>query len=160
MNSEKKPCRVCFDFREWLRKSAQAKVAADKRDADIQPPSTSAEEQHPVDCPLDKDALGRSTWSFLHTLAAYLPEKLDSNAKRDLEELMRLLSLYYPCDYCASDLRAQLVKDPPVTSSPQAFAHWLCQLHNVINKRLGKPLFDCTKVNERWRDGWSDGSCN
>ncbi|KHJ49546.1 hypothetical protein D918_00673 [Trichuris suis] len=159
MNPEQKPCRVCFDFREWLRKSAQAKVSADKRSADVQSSSTSTSE-HPKDCPLDKDTLGRYTWAFLHTMAAYLPEKFEPNTQRDLEELMRLFSLYYPCDYCASDLRAHLVKDPPVTSSRQAFASWLCQLHNAVNRRLGKPLFDCTKLNERWRDGWPDGSCD
>ena len=25
---------------------------------------------------------------------------------------------------------------------------------------LGKPEFDCSKVFQRWRDGWADGSCD
>jgi hypothetical protein len=28
-----------------------------------------------------------------------------------------------------------------------------------VNEMLGKPLFDCNRVMERWRDGPADGSC-
>ena len=40
------------------------------------------------------------------------------------------------------------------------FAHWLCQLHNKVNVKLGKPEFDCSQTYKRWRDGYSDGSCD
>jgi FAD-linked sulfhydryl oxidase len=39
-------------------------------------------------------------------------------------------------------------------------SQWLCRIHNEINRRLGKQEFDCSKVDERWRDGWKDGSCD
>ena len=39
-------------------------------------------------------------------------------------------------------------------------AKWMCETHNEVNERLGKPAFDCFKVNERWLDGWKDGSCD
>lgn len=29
-----------------------------------------------------------------------------------------------------------------------------------VNRKLGKPDFDCSLVDERWRDGWKDGSCD
>ena len=48
----------------------------------------------------------------------------------------------------------------PDTSSRYNFSQWLCRLHNDVNKRIGKPEFDCSKVDERWRDGWKDGSCD
>jgi len=52
------------------------------------------------------------------------------------------------------------VKHPPVVDSQKNFAKWLCDLHNIVNVKLGKPVFDCSKVDERWRDGWLDGSCD
>ena len=33
-------------------------------------------------------------------------------------------------------------------------------MHNDVNKRMGKKLFDCSKIDERWLDGWKDGSCD
>ena len=53
-----------------------------------------------------------------------------------------------------------LKTNTPDTSNQLNFSQWLCRLHNDVNKKLGKPIFDCSKVNERWRDGWKDGSCD
>jgi len=49
---------------------------------------------------------------------------------------------------------------PPVTDSQHALSQWLCKMHNDVSRRIGKPEFDCSRVNERWRDGWLDGSCD
>lgn len=27
----------------------------------------------------------------------------------------------------------------------------MCQIHNVVNERLGKPAFNCAVVSSRWR---------
>lgn len=50
--------------------------------------------------------------------------------------------------------------DPPKVESQEALSQWLCRMHNKVNVKLGKEIFDCKKVNERWRDGWLDGSCD
>lgn len=55
--------------------------------------------------------------------------------------------------------RHSLETDPPKAASRAELAQWLCVQHNLVNKKLGKPLFDCTRVDERWRRGWDDGSC-
>lgn len=54
----------------------------------------------------------------------------------------------------------RLIVDPPKTNSQNELSQWLCNLHNKINVKIGKEKFDCSKVNERWRDGWADGSCD
>lgn len=54
----------------------------------------------------------------------------------------------------------RIKQDPPRTESQEALSQWLCKMHNRVNVKIGKPEFDCSKVNERWRDGWSDGSCD
>ncbi|PSN48518.1 FAD-linked sulfhydryl oxidase ALR [Blattella germanica] len=112
------------------------------------------------DCPLDKDELGRNTWGFLHTMAAYYPDSPTSEQRRDMSNFFALFSKFYPCEPCAEDLREQLKVNPPITSSQHELSQWLCRIHNNINVRLGKKVFDCSKVNERWRDGWLDGSCD
>ena len=57
-------------------------------------------------------------------------------------------------------LFASLKVSPPATENRVQFSQWMCGLHNEVNSRLGKPIFDCSKVDERWLDGWKDGSCN
>jgi len=54
----------------------------------------------------------------------------------------------------------RLTYHPPNISSQKSFAKWMCEVHNMVNRKLEKPLFDCSKVNERWRDGWADGHCD
>ncbi len=49
---------------------------------------------------------------------------------------------------------------PPETGSGDALANWLCGMHNEVNEKLGKPTFDCGQVDQRWKDGWADGSCD
>jgi len=53
-----------------------------------------------------------------------------------------------------------LKADPPKVGTRQDFAQWMCEMHNSVNERLRKPAFDCSKVDERWRDGWKDGRCD
>lgn len=45
-------------------------------------------------------------------------------------------------------------------SSNHDLSQWLCRLHNKVNVKIGKQEFDCDKVDERWKDGWKDGSCD
>lgn len=42
---------------------------------------------------------------------------------------------------------------PPQTSSRFAASQWLCGMHNNVNKRLGKPIFDCTNLEEKYPCG-------
>jgi len=53
-----------------------------------------------------------------------------------------------------------LTANPPATQSNTKLAQWLCKMHNEVNVKLGKPEFDCKFVDQRWRNGWEDGSCD
>ena len=54
----------------------------------------------------------------------------------------------------------RLEVDPPDVKDRVRFSRWMCGMHNDVNKRLGKRTFDCSKIDERWLDGWKDGSCD
>lgn len=64
----------------------------------------------------------------------------------------------YPHLPCIAPYR--ICRNQPDTSTRTCLTQWLCRLHNEVNHKLGKPDFDCSKVDERWRDGWKDGSCD
>ncbi|XP_041987874.1 FAD-linked sulfhydryl oxidase ALR [Aricia agestis] len=149
---EDKPCRACSDFKTW------SKLQGSKSKKPIIPPKPVVEGHK--DCPLDKDELGRSTWGLLHTMASYFPEKPNNCQTEDVVQFFNIFAKFYPCEPCALDFQEDIKENPPKACTRDELAKWLCDRHNTVNKKLGKPLFDCSKVHERWRDGWADGSCD
>ncbi|KAJ9159434.1 hypothetical protein P3X46_024942 [Hevea brasiliensis] len=100
--------------------------------------------------PVTKEELGRATWTFLHTLAAQYPEKPTRQQKKDIKELMAILSRMYPCKECADHFKEVLRANPVQAGSQAEFSQWLCHIHNVVNRSLGKLVFPCERVDARW----------
>nr|CAB3248827.1 FAD-linked sulfhydryl oxidase ALR-like [Phallusia mammillata] len=153
----RRACRACDDFKSWRknhspRSNENVKQKPDLTDANL--------EKVPEDCPLDIQELGSNTWSFLHTMAAYYPEKPNEQEKKDMTKFIDLFSKFYPCEHCALDFQHSIKKKKPDVQSRYSLSDWFCQQHNIVNRKLSKPEFDCSKVLERWRDGWKDGSCD
>ncbi|KAI8426615.1 hypothetical protein MSG28_005395 [Choristoneura fumiferana] len=147
-DEEEKPCRACSDFKSWAKKQNKSTFTPNTK----APPRT--------DCPLDRKELGHYTWGFLHSMASYYPEKPSRSQQEAMSQFFNIFSQFYPCEPCALDFQDDIKEHPPKTESRNALAKWLCERHNTVNEKLGKPVFDCSKVHERWRDGWLDGSCD
>jgi len=112
------------------------------------------------DCPLNKDQLGAQAWGVLHTIAANYPQNPTEDQKNNIKLFFELFSKVYPCSACGSDMQEQMKVTPLNPKSQSSISQWLCKIHNEVNKKLGKPEFDCRLVNQRWKDGWADGSCD
>lgn len=112
------------------------------------------------DCPPDVETLGRGTWTLLHSIAATYPEAPSKSQQSDLLSFVKLFSKLYPCWVCAEDFQSYLGREVPRVQSRDQFGNWLCGAHNEVNRKLGKPQFDCSKWQERWRTGWRDGRCD
>ncbi|KAL1812042.1 hypothetical protein ACET3Z_022107 [Daucus carota] len=100
--------------------------------------------------PASKEELGRATWTFLHTLGAQFPDKPSRQQKKDVKELMAILSRIYPCKECADHFKDVLRANPVEAGSQAEFSQWLCRAHNVVNRSLGKLAFPCERVDARW----------
>ena len=101
--------------------------------------------------PVTREELGRATWLFLHTLAAQYPEDPTRQQARDARDLVSIMTRAYPCAECAAHFEEVVRRVPPDVSSGAAFRRWTCEVHNEVNLRLGKPEFDCSRVEERWQ---------
>ncbi|OCB85544.1 FAD-dependent thiol oxidase [Sanghuangporus baumii] len=164
-----KPCRVCTAFRHWnpmkAYKSNSSKSSNDDATLAAMAGAMGTLAQPngpPPDCPPDKDQLGRSTWTFLHATAAYYPDQPTSTHRKRMLGILFALPVLFPCSWCAMHFGEEIQRSPPDVSNRENLSRWLCQQHNIVNERLGKPLFDCSikSLDERWKDGPSDGRCD
>uniref|UniRef100_A0A7S4BLL5 Sulfhydryl oxidase n=1 Tax=Chrysotila carterae TaxID=13221 RepID=A0A7S4BLL5_CHRCT len=91
----------------------------------------------------------------LHTMAAYYPDKPDAEHSEQARSFLRALGRLYPCSYCAADFREVMEESPPRVGSREDLSLWLCEMHNRVNDKLGKPIFKCTlsELDRRWRKG-------
>ncbi|EIW79068.1 FAD-dependent thiol oxidase, partial [Coniophora puteana RWD-64-598 SS2] len=181
-----KPCKICTAFRHMKvpakpKKPSSSSSSSDNKStapmlaafgasaglASSSSPNTittqdppARPDEPPPGCPPDVEQLGRATWSFLHTTAAYYPDSPSPSQRSHMLSLLRALPALYPCTHCASHLGERMGAAPPDVSGRRALSLWLCERHNEVNERLGKESFDCAKTDERWKDGPPDGSCD
>ncbi|VDN03852.1 unnamed protein product [Thelazia callipaeda] len=158
-------CRACMSVEELMRRARKmagkiSKDSVQQSSATSIPSGSTAMKSVRSDCPVNTEQLGRSTWNLLHTIAAYYPLKPTSEQKKNVRILMDLLGKTYPCSHCAEDLRRDLAQHQPDVEDRERFSLWMCALHNRVNKKLGKPEYNCSQWKERWLDGWKDGSCD
>ena len=118
-----KPCRVCVDFKTWSKiekgqKPATAKATnSNKESATMATNSGTKPIEDPVakttnsetkfdeewkrnNCPADVKTLGRHTWTLLHTMAAYYPEKPEKKQQESMKTFFESFSEHYPCWFC------------------------------------------------------------
>ncbi|CCE88515.1 Piso0_002025 [Millerozyma farinosa CBS 7064] len=154
-----KPCRACntlLDFRMATGGSVASGSTQSK-------PKDSFEKKETVpskDCPPDVEELGRSSWTLLHSIAATYPEKPTGDQQSNLKQFISLFGKLYPCWFCGEDFQSYVEKKEPQVMTQEAFGRWLCDAHNEVNIKLGKPTFDCNLWKQRWKDGWDDGRCD
>lgn len=97
--------------------------------------------------------LGNAGWRVFHTILAQYPEQPTPEARDTLWNYLHLFSRVYPCRECAEHFQ-QLLKDyPPQLSSRKVAVMWGCDAHNKVNKRLGKPIFDCAYIDDKYDCG-------
>lgn len=103
--------------------------------------------------------LGHASWTLLHTLTVNYPDDPTDQDKSDINQFFHLFGKFYPCKLCSKNFVKELAKFPPRVESRQEISVWLCELHNSVNERLGKPIFDCSRVFEQWQRDPADGYC-
>ncbi|KAI5449964.1 Flavin-linked sulfhydryl oxidase of the mitochondrial IMS [Naganishia albida] len=169
-----KPCKVCNSWQTWAKVAKKQTTpntksttvgstlgAAAMTTAPESKPNVEHETKtRPDDCPPDVEALGRATWTFLHTTAAYYPRHPTPTQQTHMRSLIHSLAEFYPCTWCAKDFRERIAEAPPDVAGREGLSRWMCERHNEVNERLGKEVFDCGKVMERWKDGPEDGRCD
>lgn len=106
--------------------------------------------------PPDVEILGRSSWTLLHLIAATYPETPSNKQQADMKQFLKLFGNFYPCWFCAEDFEKYMSRSEPATDTRDHLGRWLCDAHNEVNVKLGKPKFNCDLWKKRWKDGWDE----
>lgn len=103
-----------------------------------------------------KAQLGNAAWKLFHTILARYPDKPTQPEKTTLSQYIQLFAQVYPCGDCARHFQKLLKKYPPQIGSRKTAALWGCDIHNKVNDRLKKPIYDCTTILEDYDCGCGD----
>ncbi|KAI1329166.1 ERV/ALR sulfhydryl oxidase domain-containing protein [Xylariaceae sp. FL0255] len=103
-----------------------------------------------------KAELGRASWRLFHTMMARFPEKPTPDDSLALKTYIQLFARLYPCGECAAHFQKLIKKFPPQTGSRNSAAGWACHVHNQVNERLKKPMFDCNNIGDFYDCGCGD----
>lgn len=181
-----KPCRACNSKLAFSAAMKGAREPASTVTATIGTGEggKEAKRENTTQCPPDGETIGNSTWTFLHSAAAYYPNQPSEIQQESMLALVRSLVHLYPCHSCAEAFGQELVRETesgqpwrsqdnqpdsgsvvPLTEAVKrgsTLRLWLCGVHNEVNERLGKPVWRCDEesLSGRWKDGPADGSCD
>jgi len=102
--------------------------------------------------PVTSSEVGRAAWMLFHTVAAEYPERPSRKEKEAAKRFFAALPHVYPCKECAAHFADVLRHAPPQVGSKRELVAWVCHVHNVVNRRLGKPTFPCdpADLHARW----------
>jgi len=96
---------------------------------------------------------GPPTWAYLHISTAHLPENLNPIIATQVRNTLYALPLMVPCDACSlhsgnfmTENKARL--DSLKTGSE--FFKFTVDLHNFVNKRLGKRVVGYDEARATW----------
>ena len=106
---------------------------------------------HNITC----ESLGDNTWSLLHSVAAIYSNNPNKTEKESLKDFFEGLMYFYPSK---SELMKQIIKEHPLEySNREELIYYMCLIHNIMNKKLGKKKFSCKEAFNVWG---GDCGCN
>mmetsp|Transcript_24102 Transcript_24102/g.42792 ORF Transcript_24102/g.42792 Transcript_24102/m.42792 type:complete len:153 (+) Transcript_24102:3066-3524(+) len=123
----------------------------------IQVPNTVKEFDENV---MSRAELGQHGWSLLHAMAAYFPAEPTSAQLGHAQSFLYYFAELFPCRVCGRHFEMMLKEIPPNFTTRDEFVLYLCKLHNNVNARIEKPIFDCQleTLNLKW--GGGDCGCD
>ena len=99
---------------------------------------------------LTKQEIGRNTWSLLHSIAASYPNEPSEEDKKHIANFLFGLANLFPCKICGTHLLKMLKKEGVHADSREELVNYICKIHNIVNKVLEKPTFNCKKAFDFW----------
>lgn len=106
------------------------------------------------------EEMGRCTWTLLHRMCARFPTNPSEKEKRDMLHFIETLGSFYPCMKCADHMQGYIKDNPPKVNSRKDLQQWFCDLHNSVNKKLNKSMYNCERISSQKEEGCTAEMCS
>ena len=94
------------------------------------------------------NSLGVSTWALLHSVAAIYSNNPNKTEMESLKDFFDGLMYFYPSK---SELMKEILKEHPLEySNREELIYYMCEIHNILNRKLGKKKFSCKDAFNVW----------
>jgi hypothetical protein len=98
------------------------------------------------------EIFGPVVWWSVHTMAATYPESASPERTDSCAQFVRGLPGMLPCSACGAHLSEELrsVDVESACGGGRALSLMWCDVHNRVNRRLGKPLMNCADAQSEY----------
>lgn len=155
--------KACSSKADALKASFMAASSKTPSASTVPPVTTKAGNevnQNASKCPPDKEEIGRSGWTLLHSMAAHYPDNPTQEEQSRMRNFLESFAIFYPCSECGHGFHEAQKKIPAKVESRTGLSVWMCDMHNVVNKQLGKNEMKCDikLLDKRWLEN-DDKEC-
>ena len=88
---------------------------------------------------------GPHLWKALHMISIGYPNEPNEEQKQNYRSFFETFYQVIPCSICSNNYKNHL-KELPITNdtmkNKQNLANWVIDIHNIVNKELGKPIIE------------------
>ena len=105
---------------------------------------------------------GYESWSFLHNVTFNYPLKPNNQDKINFYKYFKYLGNVLPCNECKRHYKKlfQYIDIKYFLSNRYGLIWWLFIIHNLINKRLNKQLYDFKNLIDRYHIFNQNNNCS
>lgn len=101
---------------------------------------------------MSKKDWGNISWILMHSLAQHISENNFVNSKQILIKIIFDICNNLPCPDCREDAN-KLLKTSNINkiSNKKQLISFLCEFHNIVNKKLNKPIKKIEEIEKQYR---------
>lgn len=77
-------------------------------------------------------------WGFIHNVALGYPKEQTYMIKENYRQFFHLIGDVIPCKSCSTHYKKMIADYPPDLVDRDSLFKWTVDIHNKVNKRLGK----------------------
>lgn len=106
---------------------------------------------------MDPIVWGPKLWFVIHTFALNYPDNPTYENKRVMEEFFNNLKHSIPCNKCKIHYTQRLDRNPIINhlDSKQSLFKYTIDLHNQVNKSLGKKIYSYDEVVQIYKEHYN-----